>query len=178
MFGRKHPKPTAPSTCATCGRGRDVHNQHVRFRLPDPVLALPDGERTPGIWMSHDDANTSVMMQVPEVGPFVRVLLPVSLTGGDRLTFGLWLSISPDQFRHAFEQWWAPSYPDLVLEGRIANDIQPWGLLARPATATVKDVDATPHLTSSGDALTERVLSDEWGHDEVLDALPESLRGT
>lgn len=71
-----------------CGRDRDIHNQDVRFSLPDPVLALPEGERTPGTWMSHPDANTSVMMQVPDVGAFVRVLLPVSLVGGDTLTFG------------------------------------------------------------------------------------------
>jgi hypothetical protein len=64
----------------------------------------------------------------------------------------------------------------LVLDGRIANDIQPWALLAKPATAVVRDPNATPYLASSPDVLTEQVLTDEWSHDYVLDALPEALR--
>lgn len=77
---------------------------------------------------------------------------------------------------NAFAEWWAPTYPDLVLEGRIANDIQPWGLFAKPATAVVLDPNQTPYLASSPDRLTQQVLTDEWPHDHVLDALPEGLR--
>lgn len=72
----------APLACPTCGRPVDAHDRHVRFRLPDPVLAVPDQERTEGTWLSHADANQSVMMMVPTVGTFVRSLLPVRLTGG------------------------------------------------------------------------------------------------
>jgi len=39
--------------CTTCGRPVDLHDQHRRFLLPNPVLDLPDQERTPGTWMSH-----------------------------------------------------------------------------------------------------------------------------
>lgn len=155
-----------------CGRSRDEHNRHVRFRLADPVLAASEQERTPGTWMSHDDAATSVMMQVPGVGPFVRVLLPVSLVGGDTVTFGLWLGVHPDDLQRAFREWWAPTYTDLVLEGRIANNVEPWGLLARPAVAQVRDPNQTPYLTSSTDSLTGQVLTKEWPHAEVLGALP------
>jgi hypothetical protein len=52
------------------------------------------------------------MLQVPEVGPFVRVLMPVRLLGGDVLTFGLWLGVHPDDLQRAFAEWWAPTYPD------------------------------------------------------------------
>ncbi|HEX8768135.1 MAG TPA: DUF2199 domain-containing protein [Jatrophihabitans sp.] len=164
------------AACAMCGRSRDAHNRHVRFRLPDPVLAAPLRERTRGTWMSHDDAESSVMMQVPEVGHFVRVLLPITLIGGDTLTFGIWLGVAPEDFHRAFAQWWAPTYPDLVLEGHIANDVQPWGLLARPGCAVVRNPQATPYLARSTDSLTEQVLTRHWPHDEVLDALPETLR--
>lgn len=159
-----------------CGRSRDAHNRHVRFKLPDPVLDTPLQERTPGTWMSHGDAVSSVMMQVPNVGPFVRVLLPVRLLGGDTLTFGVWLGVHPDDLQRAFKEWWAPTYPDLVLQGRIANDVQPWGLLAKPATAVVRNPDQTPYLVGSVDRLTEQVLTEEWAHADVLDALPEALR--
>lgn len=116
------------------------------------------------------------MLQVPGVGPFVRVLLPVTLTGGDTLTFGVWLGLQPADMHRAFAEWWAPSYPQLVLEGRIGNDVQPWGLLAKLATAVVKNPDETPYLASSSDALTHRVLTEPRDHDEVLAALPEALR--
>jgi hypothetical protein len=126
--------------------------------------------------MSHEDANKSVMMQVPGVGPFVRALLPVTLIGGDTLTFGLWLSVHPDDFQRAVREWWAPTYPELVLEGRIANDVLPWGLLARPVTARVKIADQTPYVTESDDDLVRQVITQEWSHEPVLDALPEALR--
>lgn len=46
--------------------------------------ALPPGSylALPVSWLSHLSPETSVMMQVPSSGAFVRALLPVSLTGG------------------------------------------------------------------------------------------------
>lgn len=126
--------------------------------------------------MSHSDPTTAVMMQVPEVGAFVRVLLPVALVGGDTVTFGLWLGISPDDLQRAFATWWEPGYVDLVLDGRIANDVQPWGLLARPALAVVRDPDETPYLTSSSDPAVHDVLTKDWAHTDVIDAFPEAMR--
>jgi hypothetical protein len=159
-----------------CGRAADEHNRHVRFSLPDPVLQLADRERTPGTWMSHADPATSVMLQVPGAGAFVRVLLPVALTGGFTVTFGLWLGVAAVDLHRAVEQWWAPTYAELLLDGHIANDVRPWGLLARPATAVVRDPDQTPYLDSSPDPETRRVLTEQWPHDEVLGALPASVR--
>lgn len=63
------------TACELCGRPIDAHNRHVRFTLPDPVLAA--SPPSDDIWLSHDDAATSVMMQVRHVGLFVRALLPV-----------------------------------------------------------------------------------------------------
>src|SRR5260370_41417659 len=79
-----------PLACVTCGRALDAHDRHVRFKFPDPVLAASEDQRGKA-WQSDPDANRAVMMQVPEVGPFVRALLPVHLSGGYTLTFGLWL---------------------------------------------------------------------------------------
>src|SRR5690349_19912586 len=149
------------TACSICGRSRDAHNQHFRFRLPDPVLALAEREQTPGTWMSHADATSSVMMQVPGVGAFVRALLLVRLLGGDTVTFGLWLGVHPDELQRAFGEWWAPTYADLALDGHIANDVQPWGLLAKPVRALVKDADETPYVSYSDDPLTNKVLTEE-----------------
>ena len=144
--------------------------------LPDPVLDAADQEPSPGTWMSHDDAETSVMMQVDGIGAFVRALLSVRLTDGHELTFGLWLGVSPEDLQRAHRDWWEPSYSSLVLDGLIANDVQPWGLLGKPARAVVRDPNETPYLDSSDDHLVQHVLSDEWDHDYVLDALPEHVR--
>jgi hypothetical protein len=91
--------PGGSTVCATCGMPIDAHNRHVRFQLPDPVLALPDRERTDGTWLSHHDANSSVMMQVPDLGGFVRVLLPVHLTDG--YSDPVLSSVLSDEWSHA-----------------------------------------------------------------------------
>jgi hypothetical protein len=159
-------------TCPTCGRPVDDHDRHVRFTLPTPVLDLPDREHTAGAWLSHRTASESVMMQVPGAGAFVRVLLPVRLDGGFRVTFGAWLGIHPDQLRQTFAVWWEPAYADLRLEGFLANTVEPWGLLAAPAVATVHDPEETPYITESPDAGLSAVLNTLWPHEQVLPHLP------
>jgi hypothetical protein len=139
----------------------------VRFRLPDPVLALPEHERAARTW------ETEAMMQVEGVGAFVRTLLPVRLTGGHQVTFGVWLGVRPEDLQRAFREWWAPTYPELVLDGVVANHVPPWGLFAQPARAVVRDPDEAPYLDSSADPELDRVLSDEWPHETVLAALPD-----
>jgi hypothetical protein len=160
-----------PDLCPTCGRALDLHDRHVRFELPDPVLAMPDRQTTPGTWMSHERARESVMMQVPNVGAFVRALLPVRLTDGHRVTFGVWLAINPAVLPSVMDVWWEPEYRDLQLTGRLANAIEPWGLLAAPVEAGVRDPEETPYCERSSHELLDRVLHDEWPHDMVLGAI-------
>lgn len=121
--------------------------------------------------MSHGDARSSVMMQVPGVGPFIRAVLPVSLTGGFTVTFGVWLLVHPADLERAFHVWWAPEYTDLVLDGWLANSLPVWGLLASPVRAVVRDPAATPCCDSSSNDELQRVLTHEWPHDFVLDAV-------
>lgn len=156
--------------CPTCGRQLDAHNRHVRFQLPDPVLDVPADERAARTW------GNDVLTQVEGVGAFVRALLPIRLGGGHTLTYGLWLEVHPDDLRRAFTSWLSPSYVDLVLDGLVANDVAPWGLLGKPTRAVVRDPDEVPYLDSSTDEVLNKVLNDEWPHDVVLNALPERLR--
>jgi hypothetical protein len=144
----------------------------VRFRLPDPVLDVPQREYTPGTWSSEADPSRAVLLQVPGVGAFVRCLLPVRLTGGHAITFGVWLGVHPDDLQRAAAVWWEPAYRDLVLEGRLANALPVWGLLAAPAEARVHDEDETPYVVGSPDPLLARVLSEAWPHEDVLAAVP------
>jgi hypothetical protein len=142
----------------------------VRFTLPDPVLAVADTEMTPGTWMSHASARDSVMMQVPTIGAFVRALLPVKLTEGHTITYGVWLAVNPRELQSIFAVWWEPEYRDLRLTGWLANAIPPWGMLSAPVEAVVRDPEETPYCERSGDRQLDRVLREEWPHDLVLTA--------
>jgi hypothetical protein len=99
------------AACEICGRPTDAHDRHVRFRLPDPVVNTQLQDRAPGTWQTAQNANDSVMMQVPDVGPFVRALLPVRLTGGFTVTYGVWVGVHPDDLQRAFKVWWSRSTP-------------------------------------------------------------------
>jgi hypothetical protein len=72
--------------------------------------------------------------------------------------------------QEAFAVWWGdnPAYLDLRLDGLLANQIEPWGLLGAPVVATVLNADDTPYCTSSADPLLSRVLTETWPHDEAL----------
>jgi len=157
--------------CASCGRSVDAHNQHYRFTLPDPVLDTPEREHAEGTWMSDADANRSVLLQVPNVGPFVRALLPVKLTGGFALTFGVWLAVHPEDLQRAARVWHQPEYSDLVLDGWLANALPVWGLLACPVRAVVRVMEHTPYCSESANAKMNSVLTDELPHDLILSAV-------
>jgi hypothetical protein len=158
--------------CEMCGRPVSVHDRHLRFRLPQPVLNSPAREQTAGTWLSHRTADESVMMQVPNVGPFVRALLPVKLSGGHTITFGVWVAIHPDDLQRADAVWHEPEYADLRLDGILSNPVKPWGLLYAPVSLQVRDPEHTPYCSASRDPQLSRVLSDEWPHETVLAACP------
>ena len=158
--------------CAMCGRPVEVHDRHVRFVLPDPVLDSPHQGRVNGAWLSHGDANSSVMMQIPDFGAFVRALLPVHLTGGYTVTFGVWVGVHPDELQRVSDIWFEPAYQDLKLSGRLANAIGPWGLLATPVELAVVNPAETPYCVASSDPMLAKVLSTQWPHEDLLASLP------
>lgn len=129
-------------------------------------------EEADGTWLDAPDPLRAVMLQQPASGAFVRCLLPVHLTDGYRVTFGVWVGLHPLDLQRAAREWNAPSYPDLVLDGRLGNLLPVWGLLDAPVRATVLNPDETPYVTSSSDSALAELLTREWPHDQVLDALP------
>ena len=153
-------------TCPTCGRPIDEHNRHVRLVLPDPVLDVPPDERASRTWGSDP------LIQVQGVGAFVRVLLPIHLTGGSSLTVGTWLAIDPRLLRSVWENWETPAYSTMVLDGYLANAIPPWGasVLGAPTTAAVEDPSQYPYVSSSSQSDLNALLANEWPHNEILAA--------
>jgi hypothetical protein len=155
-------------TCSLCGRPLDVHDRDVRFALPDPIFELPE-ERRELSWSGE------AMVAARGIGQFVRVLVPVRLTGGYSIRFGAWLSVSQDDARHAWEIWDAPAYKDLQISGYLANALPPWGkgVLGASATGRVRADDELPYLVASTNELLARILAREWPHEDVLAALPK-----
>jgi hypothetical protein len=151
----------ANGQCPTCGRPLDEHNRHLRFGVPEPVLGIPEAERPARTW------GNDVLMQVEDVGAFVRILVPVTLSGGYKITYGAWLSVSPQDLRRAWEVWRLPSYADLRLDGVLANMLPGWedDTYAKPVTASVLDVEQIPYAVDSQDPFMRRVLNDEWPHE-------------
>ncbi len=131
------------------------------------MLDVPEAERAERTW------GNDVIMQVRGVGSLVRILVPVQLTGGFKVTFGAWLGVHPDDLRRSYEVWNADAYRDLRLEGRLANMLPPWesDTIARPLTAEVREVDEVPHAVDSSDEFLRRVLTDKWPHEEILAAV-------
>lgn len=154
------------AACPTCGRPIDEHNRHVRFVLPDPVLAVPAAERESRTW------GVDPLIQVQGVGAFVRVLLPIRMTGGFSLTVGTWLAIDPARLRTVWEQWETPEYVAIELDGYLANTIPPWGasVLGAPCTAVVRDPSQFPYVRASSHPDLKAVLGNEWQHIDILEA--------
>lgn len=123
-----------------------------------PALA---GSKVPGAWLSHDSPETSVLMQIPSVGAFVRAPLPVRLSGGHTVTYGVWVGIHPAELQRLFGVWWTPEYQDLRIDGVLANSVQPWGLLAAPVSLAVRDPRQAPYCSGSPEPGLSRVLGEE-----------------
>ena len=157
----------ASGHCPTCGRALDEHNRHLRFGVPEPVLGIPEADRPARTW------GNDVLMQVKDLGAFVRILVPVHLAGGYKVTFGAWLSVHPDDLRRAWEVWTLPSYADLRLEGVLANMLPGWEseTYVKPLAASVIDVEHVPYAVDSQDPFMRRVLQNEWPHEAVLTAI-------
>jgi hypothetical protein len=112
------------------------------------------------------------MMLVPDLGGFIRALLPVQLTGGYTVTFGVWVGVHPDDLKRAFDVWWAPEYTDLRIRGRLANALPGWDVFGVEVDLAVTDPDATPYCVDSPDSKLRAVMTSYWDHELILSALP------
>jgi hypothetical protein len=153
------------TNCPSCGRPLNEHDRHIRFKLPQPVVEVPESERR--TW------GNDALMAVKDLGSFVRILVPVKLTGGYSVTYGAWLSIHPDDLRRAWEVWHEPSYANLRLKGYLANMLPGWEDLTytKPLETAVLNAEQTPYAVDSPDEFMRRVIKNEWPHESVLAAL-------
>ena len=155
------------AVCPTCGRALDEHNRDIRFGVPEPVLSIPKEERAALTW------GNDVLMAVKGIGGFVRILVPVKLTGGYTVTYGAWLSVDSPSLQRAWELWTDEGYKDLKLNGVLANMLPVWEdeTFIKPIEAAVINVEHVPYAIASSDEFMSRVLNEEWPHEVVLAAI-------
>lgn len=163
-------KPSA-EPCALCGIAPDPQGRpfSVTFELPDVYFEIEEE--------LLDSWGDDPFLAIKNVGFFLRVLLPVRLTDGYSVTFGTWLEIDADDFRKAWQAWNFPEYKDLVVEGYVANEIEPWRQIPHELVrAVVRDTAQVPYLASSANPLTTKIIEETWPHDDVLLPYAELLK--
>jgi hypothetical protein len=140
----------------------------MRFELPEPVLSIPPEDREDRIWRGSDD-----LLEVREVGAFVRILVPVFLTSGAQVVFGAWMGVPRELLRRAVDVWWDDAYRWLRLEGVLANMLPPWEeqIYGTAITAEVRDERQLPYAVASPDPLMRDILTRRWPPELVFEAL-------
>ncbi|MEU3400282.1 DUF2199 domain-containing protein [Streptomyces filamentosus] len=167
-----NPAPlSAPAACACCGDALAEEKRiDVRFGLPDIAFDLPEeARRSPG---------PSALLALEGAGFFVRCLLPVQLTGETELMLGAWLETDEETFLRAAEVWEdEAAYPELVVRGRLANAVRPWGeaVLGAEFTARVRETGELPYFAEGRDPEAVRLLGETWDRDDVLARFPHPL---
>jgi hypothetical protein len=116
-------------------------------------------------------------LAIKTVGFFVRVVLPIKCTDDFAVDFGTWLEVSDESFRTAWLNWNTPEYKDLVLEGYLANAVAPWPEFPHSmVTATVRDPNEVPVVTSASHGDIMALMRMEWPHARVLAPYVDVLR--
>lgn len=157
--------------CSCCGIAPDPNGRplSVTFEQPDVVFDIE-----PELL---DTWGGDPFLAIKSVGFFVRVILPVRLTDGYSVDFGTWLEVYNEDFRQAWQTWNFPEYKDLVLEGYIANKIEPWGKLPHALVkATVRDMQQVPFVASCDNPEIAKIIGDRWPHADVLKPYIEVLK--
>lgn len=141
----------------------------TRFGLPDGVGAGQAPLRYAG--------GLRALLEAEGVGCFVRVMLPLALSGDTWLAVGTWVRVGEADFGAAQRGWESFGYEEMVLAGTLANAVAPFGdeLLHAPVTVGVRDRDDLPYVIGSDRPGVARVLATVWDRDHVLGHCREPL---
>ncbi|MFF9849604.1 hypothetical protein [Streptomyces litmocidini] len=80
--------------------------------------------------------------------------------------------------RRAADTWYdEAAYPELVVRGRLANKVKPWGdeVLGVEMTGRISDPEELPYLVEGHDPTAARLLGEVWDRNHVLGRFPVRL---
>jgi hypothetical protein len=160
--------------CPDCGRPLDIHDQHIRFALPDDVIAAGLTAESEDVWIAGEAPRQADFMAAKGIGFFVRSLVAVQLTDEHTVTYGVWIRADEATVHHAHAEWHAATYSDLVINGRLANELAPWEVHGAEVTARPRTTNEIPYVDFSTNSSMTAVLTQVWPHDLVLPTLPTS----
>lgn len=110
---------------------------------------------------------------VKDMGRFLRVLLPLALDDGRRVTLGVFVAVSSEAYERAREAAGDDEkYSRLTYSGLLANAIEPWGdeLLGAEVDVAVLDQTSMAYVVGSNHQALARVLQGQWPASAVLEA--------
>jgi hypothetical protein len=104
---------------------------------------------------------------------YMRAILPVQLTDGHVVAFGVWLEVEYETIEAAFEVWDAAAYAGFTCSGRLANDLPSWpgSALGAQVEAEVRHQSELPYVIRSTDSAVQHILDANWEHSVVLDRI-------
>lgn len=90
--------------CAVCGEWHDGPPLDYAAAAPDPVRAVPPGERAARVRRPGDD-----FFVLDDKHFFMRGLIEIPVHGiGDTLAYGVWVSLSEESFRRFYDVYDKP----------------------------------------------------------------------
>jgi hypothetical protein len=148
--------------CPDCGQTVSGLERELRMQLPDDLFKIAD--------QRHIFAEKRIQFKgkdfvnLDRKRYFVRVLLPVQLDIDHEFHFGVWLEVDAREAKVAYDVWESKKYSDLILSGRLANAVPPWGekIFNADCKATVRDQDGLPFISSSSHPLLSKILVEPW----------------
>nr|WP_158515524.1 DUF2199 domain-containing protein [Kitasatospora sp. MBT63] len=162
--------PPAPA-CTCCDGTLSAGDPRFNLSLPDPVAKMSAYAQETCIRFLSD-----FMVSTENIGAFTRALLPVTLTDGRTVTFGVWVAIDGPTYRYISElgrDGTDEEYATMEFDGLLANALEPWGRKVLRAEVSVAIPDSpfdrpTPQIISSTHATVTRMLSEPWAPGKVL----------
>lgn len=152
--------------CACCGT---VISNPARIDLTVP---LPAGV----VPLESTDPNAA-FLRLETGQAFIRCFLPVQLTGGTVLMYMTWVEVAQEDFARATTAWRDSSWNDVVLHGKLGNDLKPWteSLHGAEVMATVRAADEPPTIMNTDHPMLRRMLTETWDREAVLSWFPDPL---
>jgi len=170
--GRDRSSPTgAAPACPCCGDALDAGDPRFNLPVPDPVADLLSRGQDDRILFMSD-----LMVATDVIGAFTRALLPVRLTDGRTVTFGVWISIDGETYRYISELGRDGSdeeYATMRFDGLLASSLEPWGRKILRAEVSVAVPESrfdrpVPHVVGTTHRTVARIMDEPWAPAKVL----------
>lgn len=148
--------------CLGCGGPLDPEHPRFDIALPQPLAEISDAERTACV-----STETDKLIVADGIGNFIKVLLPISLDDGRRVTYSLWVGMNGSVLEAMSQRMRTQGMAGIKIEGVLANSLHPWGDGMLKADAQIESKQTEPggyNLFIVGSTAPElkRIIQGSW----------------